>query len=273
MDITNKIIAELQQENQSEPEYLSDIIAEFQDDVRYLDAADMTDVESQLNRSQYAYVRFGLILEKVRNQCMWKRCAQKFADFRHFCQRVVNLNTWQVANAIKSAKVAVTLAFLGHEELPRNASQALKLAELPVERLGQVWGNVVASCEGHKITALAIESQIHPDKQVTNSTLRLPAAVVDGLTRQAIERGLTLQEYLQRLAEGTALDDDLPVEITESAIEINDEMSALVDRVEYQWLKPAAPKQIIETTLDRFDEFMTGLVGQFIPPPMRKSHA
>jgi hypothetical protein len=245
---------------------IADLIDEFQIDVTFLDKGDIDETEYELAISQYAYVKFGLVLEKVRNQCIWKRCAQKFADFRDFCQSKVNLSIWQVANAIKSAQVAVNLVFLGFTELPRNASQALKMSELSIERLGEVWGKVVSSCEGHKITALAIESQINPDKAVTSETVRLPARVADALRSQAIAVGMTLTEYLEELAFEDKKDD--AIEPTESEIEINAEMSAIIDRVEYQWLKPS---QIVDRTIEIFDDFMQDLVGKFIPPVRKVS--
>jgi hypothetical protein len=240
---------------------ITDLIAEFQIDVQDLDSDDIDDTEYQLITNQYAYVKFGLILEKIRNRSWWVKCREKFSDFRSFCQSKVNLNIWQVANAIKSAQVAVKLAWLGFTELPRNASQALKMGDLSIERLGEVWGNVVASCPAHKITALAIESQINPDKQPTSETVRLPARVADSLRGQAIAAGMTLTEYLEQLA--FPEDDDDSIEQPEMPIEINAEMSAIIDRVEYQWLKPS---NIIDRTVDRFDNLTIDLIGQFIPP-------
>jgi hypothetical protein len=121
---------------------LRNLVAEFEIDVSYLCPGDIDEAEYELLSNQYAYIKFGLILEKFRNQCWWKRCSEKFQDFREFCQQKVKLNRWQVSNAIKSANVAMRLVFLGFSELPRNASQALALADLSLERLGEVWGNI-----------------------------------------------------------------------------------------------------------------------------------
>ena len=207
--------------------------------------------------SQYAYVKFGLLLEQVRNGCCWNRCVEKFSDFRSFCQKKVNLNIWQVANAIKSAQVAVRLTFLGFTELPRNASQALKLAELSNCRLTQVWGDVIKSCEGHKITAMAIESQINPDQQSASETLKLPKRVADALRRQAIEYGLTLQQYLQRLADGEELDegsiDPNPVPIDPEISEVMDNLDRKFQAIDRKQASTNA-KKVLDHTLDRFDE-------------------
>jgi hypothetical protein len=243
---------------------ITDLIAEFQIDVQDLDSDDIDDTEYQLITNQYAYVKFGLILEKIRNRSWWRKCSEKFSDFRSFCQSKVNLNIWQVANAIKSAQVAVKIAWLGFTELPRNASQALKMSELSIERLGEVWGNVVASCAGHKITALAIESQINPDKPVTSETLRLPAHIADALRRQAIERGLTLTQYLEQLATGEPEEE---IEIDTMTMTVDPEMAIVMDSLDRKFRGDNRPP--LDRLGDRFDELLTGLVGQFIPPVRR----
>ncbi len=258
------------------PLNVADLIAEFRDDVDRLHHADVDEAEFELIYSQYAYVKFGLVLEKVRNRCMWQRCTQKFVDFRQFCQAKVNLNIWQVTNAIKSAQVAVRLAFLGFTELPRNASQALKMAELSIERLGEVWGQVLNTCTGHKITALAIEAQINPDKQSSTETIKLPTHVADALREQAIAAGMTLAQYLEELAspiEEIAADEDEAIEQAECAIELNPEQMAIVDRVEYQWLKPAIdPKKFLDQSIESFDRIMTGLLGNYPKPNQHRAY-
>jgi hypothetical protein len=237
--------------------HLGDITIDFEDDVRNLDSID--DSEYELLTSQYAYIKFGLILEKVRNQCWWQKCSEKFSDFRSFCQSKVNLNIWQVSNAIKSARVAMQLVWMGFTDLPRNASQALKLADLSIERLGEVWGNILAKHQAHKITASAIESEIDPDKQAKSENIRLPRHVAEALRGQAIAAGMTLGEYLELLAD--PMGEDRPEdEATAATVELNQEQLAIIDRVEYQWLKPKSEKII-----DTVDRLMNGLVGCFIP--------
>jgi hypothetical protein len=246
----------------------ADLIAEFQDEVLYLDRHELDEAEWQLLNSQYAYVKFGLILEKIRNQSWWRNCAEKFLDFRSFCQTKVNLNIWQAANAIKSAQVAVKLVFLGFTELPRNASQALKMADLSIERLGEVWGDVIKSCAAHKITAAAIESVINPDAQPLKSTLTIPTILLDQIVREAIERGLTVPQYLERLVNGEPIEADLPIPADPVSPD-TDELVAILDRVELTWKQPPtrsiSPQKIIETAIDKFDDLMTDLIGQYLP--------
>jgi hypothetical protein len=104
---------------------LENLVEEFQLDVLYLCPSEIEQAEYELLANQYAYIKFGLILEKFRNQSWWKRCNEQFRDFKDFCTQKVHLSRWQVVNAIKSANVAIRLVFLGFSNLPRNASQAL----------------------------------------------------------------------------------------------------------------------------------------------------
>jgi hypothetical protein len=233
----------------------------------------MDQVEWDLLGSQYSYIKFGLILEKVRNQSWWKNCAEKFKDFRDFVQAKCNFNIWQAANAIKSAQVAVRLAFLGFEELPRNASQALKMADLSIERLGEVWGNVLATCQGHKITAGAIEMAINPDKQSSTETLRLPAGVAEALRRQAIDYGLTLPEYLERLANGEALEPEPPA--NEPAM-TDEDLTEIMDNLDLKFAKLAnksqgrkSVTQIASDVVGAIDDIFTGILGNICPPKSR----
>jgi len=251
-----------------------DLVQLFQAEILEIHKTDVDDWEADLMTSQYAYVKFGLLLERIRNGCWWNRCLEKFSDFRAFCQSKINLNIWQAINAIKSANVAVRLANLGFDQLPRNASQALKLADLSMDRLAEVWGNTIKNHEAHKITALAIESQINPDKKSATTTIKLPTAVVEDLTEQAIDRGLTLKEYLKRLATGEEFDPGCEVETPEPAsdrTEFTDEQVEILDALDLQF-QAIEPKKIIETTIDNFDRMMSNLIGSFIPSVKTVSH-
>jgi hypothetical protein len=252
---------------------LTDLVAEFQDDILNLDSDDIDDTEYQLITNQYAYVKFGLILEKIRTRSWWAKCAEKFNDWRSFCERKINLNIWQAANAIKSAQVAVRLAFLGFTELPRNASQALKMAELSIERLGEVWGNILAKHRGHKITASAIADEIAPAVRNAIETLRIPVDVADKLRRNAIERGLTLSEYLGQLANGEP-DGVEPIgEGEREGEEIGREVIDALDLKFRSHDRQVSAKNVIEASVAGFDALMEGLIGQFIPPPTKRARA
>ena len=216
---------------------LGDLVAEFEIDVSYLCPGDIDEAEYELFSNQYAYIKFGLILEKFRNQCWWKRCSEKFQDFREFCQQKVKLNRWQVSNAIKSANVAMRLVFLGFSELPRNASQALALADLSLERLGEVWGNITKDIAPHKITTDVIKREISPDVQPLATTIRIPTVLLERLREQAQDVGLSLNGYLEQLADGQLPDGGRDVDPEP----LTDEQIACLDRLDLEWkLVPSA---------------------------------
>ncbi|WP_310485107.1 hypothetical protein [Chamaesiphon sp. VAR_48_metabat_403] len=249
---------------------ISDLIHEFEGEIDYDCSGDIDATEYHLIVSQYAYIKFGLILERVRNQCWWRNCVEKFRDFKQFCQAKVNLSIWQVLNAIKSAQVCVKLVNLGYTELPRNASQALKMSELPEDKLAEVWGKVLKSCEGHKITALAIESQIHPDKEPTSSTIRLPAPLMEKLQRQAANTGVSLAEYLGELVDDRIAEEN---KVEPVAGSIDTELESIVSAIaktEVSIAPPIVPAQSLSRSLDSFNDLMNNLLRGLIPPVNRR---
>ncbi len=242
---------------------IGDLVHEFQDDVMNLDRDDIDNIEWQLVQNQYSYIKFGLILEKIRNRAWWAKCGEKFADFRQFCQIKTNLSIWQVVNAIKSAQVAVKLTFLGFTEIPRNASQALKLADLSIERLGEVWANVLAKCQGHKITADAIAKEINPDAQPLRSSVMLPVELADKLSREAVMRGISVAEYIGELMDLEQAESDA-VEPVDQELAIEDMISDLLDRDEISPLlsEPVSIDKVCEgkSNMHKFMDYL-GMSG------------
>jgi hypothetical protein len=68
---------------------LADLVLEFETDVNYLDRHDIDQAEWELITNQYAYIKFGLLLEKIRNQTWWKKCnvQKNFLTFAPFVRR------------------------------------------------------------------------------------------------------------------------------------------------------------------------------------------
>lgn len=252
-----------------------DLIELFQDEVLDVHKSEVDDWEADLMISQYSYVKFGLLLEQVRNGSWWNRCKEKFYDFRQFCQKKINLNIWQVANAIKSAKVAVNLAFLGFEEFPRNASQALKLADLSIDRLGEVWGNILKKCEGHKITADAIAKEINPEVQSVNATIRIPVTLLDKLQQQAIDCEMTLDEYLEMLVnERIAADNKVEPTENPTPFDVRDHLHDYDTQVQAIEPKPVsiapkpvviAPVEIIKSVGSSIDRMRQAMYDRYLP--------
>ena len=250
---------------------LPELISEIQEDIGYLHPGDMPDIENELTRSQYGYIKFGLLLERIRNGCFWKACSEKFSDFRSFCISKTKITIWQCLNAIESAQVAVRLNSLGYSDLPRNASQALKMSKLSIEDLDRVWGDVLTQNPDGKITALAIDWAIDPDKIPVTETIKIPAKLSEKWRQQASDRGLTLTEYLDQLVDDRIADDRYSEPVAVSMVEILAE--TLNHTPSDIKAKPASTKakKIAEVTLGNFNDLMNGLIGDFIPSRKRQS--
>lgn len=248
---------------------LPELISEIQEDISYLHSGDMVDIENELTRSQYGYIKFGLLLERIRNGCFWKGCVEKFLDFRSFCIAKTRITIWQCLNAIESAQVAVRLNSLGYSDLPRNASQALKMSKLTIEELDRVWGQVLTESVDGKITGLAIEYAIDPDKIPVTETIKIPAKLSEKWRQQASDRGITLTEYLDQLVDDRIADDMRVEPVAVSVVEtVAETLSHTPSDLQ---VKPASSKakKIAEITLGNFNDLMNGLIGDFIPSRKR----
>jgi hypothetical protein len=144
------------------------------------------------------------------------------------------------------------------------------LSELSIERLGEVWGNILEKHQGHKITAAAIADEIDPETRSMIENLRIPVSVADKLREQAIERGLTLAEYLGQIANGEP-DEVEPIVTTPH--DVDPELAAAVNELDRKFTRsnPIEPDRIIDRTADSFDRIMNDLIGRFIPPAVRIS--
>jgi hypothetical protein len=222
---------------------LGSLVTEFQVDVSYFCPDEIDRVEYELFANQYAYIKFGLILEQFRNKSWWKRCHEQFRDFREFCKQKVNLSRWQVVNAIKAANVAVKLVFLGYSDLPRNASQALALADLSLERLSVVWSGILERLMPHQITTDVIKQEINPDLVRLASTIRIPTVLLEQLRQQAADLGLTLNEYLAQLADGQSPAGGREVETPP----LTDEEIACIDKLESEWKSADEKPRAVES--------------------------
>jgi hypothetical protein len=233
--------------------HLLDLIEEWKDDLFDLNFKDVdgwSDANRILASAQYAYIKFGLILEKIRNECAYKYCEDKLKTFAQFCRQKLKLTVWQANSYIEAADTAMYLSNSGFEILPRNYSQAAVLTKAKKLETGyyqdhpmlkQIWGTLVANTAAEKITANAIEKAIDPDYEEKQS-LRLPKRLLARAKIQARLKGITVEEYLDELMDADA-DEGRPVDPSQ----FTPEMSQILDEVELQWLEPTSA-QIIEPT-------------------------
>jgi predicted DNA binding CopG/RHH family protein len=242
--------------------HLLDLIEEWKSDLfdlNFKDADGWSDANRALASAQYAYIKFGLTLEKIRNECAYKYCEDKLKTFAQFCRQKLKLTVWQANSYIEAADTAMYLADSGFEILPKNYSQAAVLTKAKKLETGyyqdhpmleQIWGTLVANTASEKITANAIEKAIDPDYDEKQS-LRLPKRLLTRAKIQARLRGITVEAYLDELMnadadEGCIVDPDVASQVTP-------EMSQIIDELELQWLEPKSA-QIITTPISTFGE-------------------
>ena len=286
--------------------HLTHLIAEWKTDLFDLNFKDIdgwSDSNRELAASQYAYIKFGLILEKIRNESAYKYCQDKLKTFAQFCRQKLKLTVWQANSYIEAAATAMYLANSGFEILPKNYSQASVLTKAKKLATGyyqdhpileQIWSNLIANSESEKITASAIEKAIDPLYEQKQS-LKLPKRILARAKIQARLKGMTVEEYLDELMNGDVEDRHIESD-DEVASQITAEMSKIVDEVELQWLQPIAelvassveepiallppvdqrstiePGKIIaatinkiEATIDRLDNLRWRLMGTYFP--------
>ncbi len=255
---------------------INDTISDWVEDVNILDMkqpSEWENVDQELFTAQYSYIKLGLLLTKIRNTCGWKYCASKFDSFKTWCQSRINLNVWQANQYIDAAEIALYLIGTGVKVLPKNLSQCLALrkayqaeesyyGERP--QLDAAWAQVTNHYQPHQITAGKIHAMVDPE-WADNQPLKIDRALVDRIAQQAKARGMNLNEYL-----GELLDDDKQqndywedyvTNIDNPDPELNAEQLAILDRVEYQWLKPK--QSILEMgneVIDRMDAFFNSML-------------
>jgi hypothetical protein len=243
--------------------HLLDLIEEWKADLfdlNFKDADGWSDANRTIASAQYAYIKFGLILEKIRNECAYKYCEDQLKTFAQFCRQKLKLTVWQANSYIEAADTAMYLANSGFEILPKNYSQAAVLTKAKKLETGyyqdrplleQIWGSLVANTASEKITASAIEKAIDPDYDEKQS-LRLPKRLLARAKIQARLRGITVEEYLDELMDADA--DEGCIVDPETAIPVTLEMSQIIDELELQWLEPKSAQITATTPISKFDE-------------------
>jgi hypothetical protein len=270
--------------------HLLDLIAEWKTDLFDLNFKDIdgwSDSNRELAAAQYAYIKFGLILEKIRNESAYKYCQDKLKTFAQFCRQKLKLTVWQANSYIEAADTAIYLANSGFDILPKNYSQASVLTKAKKLEMGyyqehpileEIWSNLIANSESEKITASAIEKAIDPLYEQKQS-LKLPKRLLARAKIQARAKGMTVEEYLDELMNGDV--EDCPIESDcEVANQVTAEMSKIVDEVELQWLESIAENishqsepisiiavvvEKIEVAIDKLDNLRWRLLGRYFP--------
>jgi hypothetical protein len=149
---------------------IDDLVPNWIDDIFRLDARNHEEWQSldrQLAAAQYGYIKFGLMLEKIASNRLYRYCDRKFANFKQWCQSRVQISAWQAKSYIDAARVSIYLFECGLP-IPRNYSQASALAPLyklalinphlqsGESELVRMWQEITQNNAPHEITAAKI---------------------------------------------------------------------------------------------------------------------
>lgn len=249
---------------------LTDTIERWQQEVGDIDTRhpDWKDIDTQLIESQYGYIKLGLLLEKIRNNCTWKYCIEKFDTFKAWCESRTRLTIWQANSYIQASRIAIYLSDAGYSVLPVNYSQAVALIPAFEGEIGyyedrpqleRVWESV---CQLPKITASAIDRIVHPDREPKEST-KLPADIKAIAIEQAKKRGLSLDEYIKELVQQDAYQDVVDNSPPPVATAPDPELDRVIGSLDRKFRSNDIVKSI-DKSVDMFDRLMDNLVGKYI---------
>jgi hypothetical protein len=246
------------------------LIEAYDTDARH--PAEWAELEEQLATTQYAYIKFGLLLERIRAKCFYKYAEAKLSSFKDFCTQKIHLTVWQANSYIQAAKVAVYLAQAGFDTLPKNYSQAATLIKVYNQEVGyyderpaleQAWKNILAANTPTEITTHRINAEIDPDWAEKQSQ-KLPKVLLDRAKKIAKAKGITVREYLTDLMDGDEESEEIesiiPLELSDLDVQILDdldlEFAALAGRV----LSDNRP--VTNPIVARIAERILGILGE-----------
>ena len=146
--------------------------------------------------NQYAYVRNGLMLAKIKFLKLYK----DFGDgtFFTFCKEFLHKQRWQINDTIKAARVAMELIYAGFEILPANISQAASLAQMSGEELIEAWQKVIDNIPPDQITTKSIRNLLFPptEKDKAQVNLKVPATLHEEVHQEAAEQGWSIVDLI-----------------------------------------------------------------------------
>ena len=274
MDITDRVLADLAIENQSE-QTTADLMC-YLDDLDYLDI-NFQWAHAEIQNHLDGWIKAGIVAGHVKLKSLWKDSPQKFKNFADYCQRGLGRSNWYIDRIIDAAKVVVDLARFGFKVLPNCEAQARPLVKAFKDGTNNVfdlWESVLSQHLPANITASKIES------------------IVNGETEEKPKQGISKEtiELAKKLAklEGRNVD-ELIQELIRDRLESSEDEGAIVESIEFTaedveqiealdrtWKKAPGVKNKVSIvdnlnlSIDKFDNFMSDLIGQFIPPPRLK---
>ncbi|NEN89776.1 MAG: hypothetical protein F6K48_13015 [Okeania sp. SIO3H1] len=167
------------------------------------DAIEILHFEAKL--AGHAYIKEGMILRAFQLYKLYRDLGYK--TFQDYCLKEVGKKAWQCKQLIKAAMTGWHLLCEGFQKLPNCVAQASALLVKSTKEgtdgdIAADWQKCIdiAVTEGKPMTAHFIESVLDPDSVKKTKQIKLPFEVWRAFKKKANRAGLSVQEYLERLA-------------------------------------------------------------------------
>lgn len=196
---------------------------------------DLTELTREIKLSFVDYVRQGVMLAVIRRNRLYKR---QFRDFAEYCKLALGRSPIYCKRIIEAAQTTIELIKAGFKILPTSVSQALplvkytKLDDVGNRELEDKWQAVLESQPPDRITAAAIaEATDDKEPEQRAKQVRLSGKAYKLLQEKAVEAGLTVSQYLEKLIGGDDSPADEPPDAY-PATELTPEKEEICDRAE-----------------------------------------
>jgi|GEM_PF-2596654 len=236
---------------------------------------DFRGLDELLKSHMFGFVRVGICAERIRKFKLWQR-PKVYKDWNDYCKAGLGKTSWYINRLIDASKVVLLLIESGFKVLPHCEAQCRPLVKLcngvgAIDLVATAWEKVTSMFAADKITAdrvAAIAEDRDPDaekitKGISKETIELAQKLAKDEGKNVDD---LIRELLRDRSETNAIETQ-PIET--QPIESDPVMSEVMDNLDRQFQNKPTKVKSIDRTIDRFDEFMNGLIGQFITPVFR----
>ncbi|MEG4633191.1 hypothetical protein QUB56_27020 [Microcoleus sp. AR_TQ3_B6] len=202
---------------------------------------DISLLTQRIKRSFLDYVRQGIMLEAV---CRYRLYKRQYRDFAEYCKQALGRSPYYCKRIIQAAQICLQLIKAKFRILPTSVAQALpllkfaKVDEYGEGQLEDKWQTVIDENPPESITAIKIAETLDEDPEGRAKQVRIGGKAYQLLQKKALEAGMTVSKYLERLIKGEPLDEEPPDDI--EGTELTPEKEAICDRAE-AFVKKAKP--------------------------------
>jgi hypothetical protein len=170
----------------------------------------------------------------VRRYRLYKR---QYRDFSEYCKLALGRSPYYCKRIIEAAQVCLTLIKSKFRILPTSVAQALpllkfaKVDEYGESQLQDKWQTVIDEHRPESITAIKIQETLDENPEGRAKQVRLSGKAYQLLQKKAVQAGMLVSEYLEKLITNCEPPDDEPPPPDEGT-ELTPEKEAICDRAE-----------------------------------------